>query len=339
MTIQSLLLITLIGLLNLGSNTIEPNFSNPEKVITIQDRIFIYEPLLNHGLTSFSTSDFEEINRLEFGRGPSQVAGIFNKTLLEAPKDLISFYDRSSGAVQFFDSDLNLKLFHIFRGAMKMPFHVAPISDSTLFIVPNYGNFIELYRYSYDILSESLEIDEKPFFILKPNDNEKLKYLDNFILRQDIHLSIKKNILYLAFEYSDLVVRLEENGNYAVNQFQEDMYGFPNTLDNDGYYNLPTIGEDPVCSLDIDIIDNKLIVLRNGTKHTGSFFSKIFKLDKIMKETDHGKELLVYDIDTLDLLNRITLDTKINNIFNTPNKSFGISSIENDLLIEISFLE
>lgn len=311
-------------------------FSNPDKVVVHNSTIYVYDPLENHAMTLYDTESFNEINRLHFGRGPAEIAGILNKTILPF-KNNISIYDRSSGVLKLFDKDLNLKLYYSLEGTKKMPFQAAFMSDSVLFIVPNYGDFIQLYKVNMDIEKEEISCEEVPFFSMKINDNPQFKNLDNFLLRQDIHITNNNNTFYLSFEYSDLLLKINDQGLYTVNKLFKDYHYFPNTLDKDGYYNLPTIGEDPICSLDIDFLNDKIYVLRNGKKENGSIFKKMFKIDKLLKEADHGKECLVYNSSSLELEKVFILDNSFNSILAIDDNLWGLGSLNEVIFEEIIY--
>lgn len=151
---------------------------------------------------------------------------------------------------------------------------------------------------------------ERPTFTISHGDNDHFKPLDNFLLKQDIHLALDDSALYLAFEYSSLLFRTgKEKIDYFTfapeNQYFPDMKPEPGQI-----YSLPDIGKNPVCALDIDVEGDFIFILYSGKKLEAGILQQLFNADKAVEDIVHSYKLNVYEKNTGSFIKEVTLPKK-----------------------------
>lgn len=134
------------------------------------------------------------------------------------------------------------------------------INDSTLLTMENSPKFLRAWRIKDNTINES-EI----LWSISIDEYEELTAYKNFVLMQTIYFVNYDGALYLTFEFSSLLIAIDENGVKYIQKEPENI-SLPVHDEKSGGYVLPIMGKHPEGALDIALDDNYVYITFSGKK-------------------------------------------------------------------------
>ena len=176
-----------------------------------------------------------------------------------------------------------------------------------------------------------IKIESTPFLTFKNSDSEHLKSLDNFLLKQDVHIKQYNESLFFSFDYGSLIFSLDKNG-VKFEVFDPQKFPFPDLKpESGGIYSLPDVANYPVCNLDIDIVDDLIFVLNKGEKADKfKIIKKIFSSGSILEELKHSDTIFVFNSISGEFIEELKLPMKVSKIEIINNDMYMLSSYKEE---------
>lgn len=261
--------------------------------ILSEDTLLVYDPAnSDYHVYILDLKNESIVSKIRTGRGPGELLGKMYKTIMHAPGNKISIYDRGLMRTNIYDQDLDFIKTLKFGISAKRFMHTGFINDSTFFGVHPNDEFITAYNLTQIIES----VDSSPQWTIRNDENKYTAPLSNFLLKQDLVFEQGENSLYIAFKYSSLLMKINEKGvAYYTNG--PDAHPLPDEQPEDGgVYSLPDIGKYPICTLDVDVQGDHVYVLYSGKKISDkNLFSRMFNRYEAVESIKHSDQLLKYD--------------------------------------------
>ncbi|WP_018126246.1 hypothetical protein [Balneola vulgaris] len=307
------------------SGQIENSIFDPENIWIINES----EILVNdHGFKSspISLIDFNSdtlISTLRKGRGPGEVTSTFYKRVTAFSNGDLLLWDAGANRIMKYTKRLDYITDLRFDGKGRKFFQVGLINDSTLFTMQNSSNFISAWR-----IEDNGILNRNELWSISIDEYEELAPLKNFILQQTLYLTNYDGVLYLAFEFSSLLVAIDENG---IKYFQDgpDNIPLPMNEDEGGIYSLPVMGKHPEGARDISVNKDHVYITFSG--ETISKWEQIkytFNFDELIEKISHSKRLLIFDRETGNFIDEIELPRAAMKLKIVGNSAFLLNSID-----------
>lgn len=341
-TISVLLLTTLFSVnlyaQKMSATELPLNLYDPDDmIVTDSGSIIIYDLAADEfPLISYSIKQKEIIGSVLWGRGPGKIGGTLYKTITKGPRGTVSVFDRNNARINIYSYDLTLQETLSLSFLKGNPMQAGFINDSTFFAIPIEEDFIRLHKVTQE--DGKINVENSAYLIIKNNDSEYLKPLDNFLLKQGVFFKQSNESLFMAFEYSSLILSLDSNG-IKYDAFGPQKLLFPDEKSESGMvYALPDVSDYPVCNLDIDVLDDIIFVLKKGEKVSKSnIFKKVFSPGKIIEELEHSDTILLFNASTGAFIEELKLPMKVSKIEIVDGKMYMLSAYKQDAkLYELS---
>ncbi|MFA5669135.1 MAG: hypothetical protein WC967_07820 [Balneolaceae bacterium] len=311
---------------------------NPnDMIVTDSGTIIIYDLAADEfPLISYSIKQKEIIGSVLWGKGPGEIGGTLYKTITKGPRGTVSVFDRNNARINIYSHDLTLQETLNLAFLKGNPMQAGFLNENIFFAIPIKEDFVRLHKVTQE--DGEIIIESSPYLVIKNNDSEYLKPLDNFLLKQGIFLKQSNENLFLAFEYSSLILSLDSNGiKYEV--FGPEKFLLPDEKSKSGMvYALPDVSEHPVCNLDIDVLDDFVFVLKKGEKAgKTNILKKVFSIGKMIEELEHSDKILVFKASTGEFIEELKLPVKVSKIEIANEKMYMLSAYQQDAkLYELS---
>ncbi len=255
-------------------------------------------------LFNFSSGALEQAVRS--GRGPGEVSSMAYKRSTRYSNGDILLWDSGGKRIMRYSEDLEYRTDLAAEGSvLGKIFQAALINDSTLLTVDFSEEVLKAWRIQDNKIS-----DNSLLWSADRNEYKELSPLANFTLLQTLFFSNYEGGLYITFEYSSMVIGVNEDGIVFINDEPDNIPLPPNDEESEksGRYSLPTMGKHPEGARDISATDKFVYVLLNG--ETISKMQQIrymANFDALIEKTNHTKRLMIYDRLTGEFLREIEL--------------------------------
>ena len=283
------LLVFKTGWVKLGE--LKETVFDPEQTLILdKDRILINDHALKEfPIRNISFSSDSLISELRHGRGPGEVSSIFYKAFTKFTNGDILLWDAGLNRVTVFNTNLEYKYDVTGKALQKRVYQAALINDSTLVTIEYEDFFLKAWRFNDKRIEESDLLWKHSL-----KEIPELESLRNPIMLQTLYFTNYDNELYIAFEYSSLLMGINEEGIKFLKD-GPDAIPIPNPR-IDGQFSLPIMGEHPEGARDITADDKHVYVVFSG-KNVSKFeqMRYSFKFEDLIDKIKHSKRLWIFD--------------------------------------------
>ncbi len=232
------------------------------------------------------------VANIRAGNGPSEVHPTFYKRVSRFSNGDIFLWTWGQNRANIFYDRLQYLRMLDGEPVRQTLYQVSLLNDSTVCIVDVHpDSFLKLFR-----LHEGYDVkDEKSLLSISIHDHDFLFPLRNHIQKQTIRIDSDGESLYMGFEYSSLLLRINEYGIqwYTFIPFELPV---PDVYEEEGIYALPDISRHPLGILDIAVDDRFLyVILSNEKLSRVRFLRHIANPDKLIDEMKHRDIVHRYD--------------------------------------------
>ncbi len=248
--------------------------------------------------------DFEKDEVIAFlkkGRGPGEVSEIFYKNITQFSDGKIFLWDAGLGRITVFNSDLEY-ITNINGDALKTFFqHIELINDSTVITFSSKDPFLKAWRMNDYTINKSDLLWEKSV-----KDFPQLSSLENPVMMQTLFFHNYKGVLYTSFEYSSLLMAVDEKGIKFITDGPDEI-PIPDPRSG-GKYTLPSIGEDPEGARDITVDDKYVYVVFSGENISKSEQMKYaHNVEALIERVKHAKRLWIFERESGEFIKEVEL--------------------------------
>lgn len=255
-------------------------------------------------LFDFSIDSLKEVMRS--GQGPGEVSPVYYKCSTNFSNGDILLWDAGRKRMMRYTSDLKYKTDLSGEASMFGNLYQAGlINDSTLLTVDFHDEFLKAWRINDNEISE-----HSLLWSIHINDYEELSPLSNFTLLQTLFYSNYGGMLYITFEFSSLIIGIDEDGIAFINSEPANIPLPPpdNESEKSGRYSLPIMGKHPEGARDISVMDDLVYVLLNGrTISKLEQMRYMVNFETLIDKVKHAERLLVYNRFTGEFINELKL--------------------------------
>ncbi len=256
-------------------------------------------------LKLFDLKDEELIASVRSGRGPGEVSSIaYKRSTLYSNGDIF-IWDSGRKRMTRYTSELEYKT--DVRGGKFLGsiFQAALINDSTLLTVGVGEGFFKVWRIKNNRVTE-----KSLLWSISEGEYEELSPLINFTLLQTLFFDNFNGILYISFEFSSMVIGIEETGIVFINQEPDNIPLPPPDEESErsGRYSLPVMGKHPEGARDVSAGGDFVYVLLNGEKISRmQQWRYLVNFEALIEKVYHAERLLKYDRFTGEFIGEINL--------------------------------
>lgn len=277
---------------------------NPENIWILHDDNLLVNDIgmksspLN--LIDFKTDSV--ISSLREGRGPGETSSTFYKRVTQFSDGDILLWDAGLNRITKFSDSLKYKTEIRGPALEKKLYQVALVNDSTLFTIDNSEQFMRAWR-----LGGNQVDNEDELWSISRSEYKELSPLSNFILLQTLYYTNYDGVLYIAFEFSSLIMAIDENGIQFIND-EPDQIALPVHQEKGGNFSLPVMGQHPEGARDISADEDYLYVTFSG--ETTSKWEQIryaLNFDTLIERIKHSERVLIFQRKTGEFVGEIKL--------------------------------
>lgn len=242
-------------------------------------------------LFEFSSGTLKQTVRS--GRGPGEVSSVYYKRSTTFSNGDILLWDAGRKRMMRYSPDLEYKTDISGEGKIGSIYQAGLINDSTLFTVDFTEEVFKAWRIQNNKISENSLL-----WSINRNKRKELSPLSNFTLLQTLFYTNYKGMLYITFEFSSMVIGVNEDGIVFINGEPDSIPLPPNDEQSEksGRYSLPIMGKHPEGARDISAAGKLVYVLLNG--ETISKFQQMryaLNPEDLIEKVNHTKRLLTYN--------------------------------------------
>jgi hypothetical protein len=244
-------------------------------------------------LKLFQFSGGELIQSVRSGRGPGEVSTVTYKRLTKYSNGDLLLWDAGRKRLMRYTSGLEYKTDISGEGLEGSIYQAGLINDSTLFTIDFTEEVLKVWR-----IKDNKVKEKAPLWSINRNIQKELSPLSNFTLLQTLFYTNYIGTAYIIFEFSSMVMAINEKGLVFINDEPDKIPLPPNDEQSEksGRYSLPIMGKHPEGARDIFATDKFVYVLLNG--ETISKFQQMrymANFETLIEITHHAERLLVYD--------------------------------------------
>lgn len=244
----------------------------------------------------------EVISVLRKGRGPGEVSEIFYKNFTRFSNGNVLLWDAGLNRTTVYNSELEYVADLKGDGIRSKLYHVELVNDSTIVTFSVGDHFLKACR-----MSDDFRIEKEDLLWQKSvKEIPELSSLANPVMLQTLFFDNYDGVLYIIFEYSSMLVAINENGIEFITNGPDKILN-PDPREGSGY-SLPTMGKHPEGARDVTVDDNFIYVVFSG-KNVSRFeqMRYSFNFDVLIDKIKHSKRLWVFDKDSGVFIKEIEL--------------------------------
>lgn len=287
-----------------ATGKIENSIYNPydfwvlgDDLLLVNDLGFKSSPI---GLINFKEDDI--VSNLRTGQGPGEVTSTFYKRVTKYTNGDFLLWDAGSNRIMRYNDSLQYITDIRASGFGRRFIQAGLINDSTLLTMENSPNFLSAWRIKDNTINES-----EMLWSISIDEYEELTALKNFVLMQTIYFGNYDGALYLTFEFSSLLIAIDENGVKYIQKEPENI-PLPVHDEKSGGYGLPIMGKHPEGARDIALDDNYVYITFSGKKISRwEQMRYAFNFEELIEKIKHSQRLLIFDRETGNFVKEIEL--------------------------------
>lgn len=296
---------------------------NPENIWQVgNDSLIINDLGIN--LSPINLVDVSKdtvLKSLKTGQGPSETSSTFYKRITKFSNGDILLWDAGLNRITKYESNLNYIVDMSGSAFNKRFYQAAVINDSTLMTIDNTEDFLKVWRLEKDRINT-----DNLLWSLKYRDYESLGSLSNFILLQTMYYDNFDGVLYIAFEFSSIILAIDEDGVIFIND-KPDLIPLPKNKDQQ--MSLPAMGKHPEGARDVSVDGKYVYLLFSG--ETISRFEQMkytFNFEILIDKVKHTKRLLLFDRITGEFVKETELPVLAKDLKIKNNVAYLLNSLE-----------
>ncbi len=267
---------------------------NSDEII-VNDRAIRESPIRR-----ISFAEDNVINSLRSGRGPGEVSPIFYKGFTKFGNGNLLLWDAGLNRITRYSDELEL----IADVRVEIPekmYQALLVNDSTLVTLTFSDHFLKAWRFNGNRIGKEDLLWQK-----SAEDVPELFSLESFVMQQTVYYSNLDGVLYFAFEFSSLLVAIDEEGVKYISD-GPDQIPIPSPYEN-GINVLPDVAEDFAGARDISVDDKYVYVVFSGKKVSQQQLkSYASKIDELLEVIEHAERLWIFDKHTGEFIREVKL--------------------------------